>query len=76
MKGVMGNNGRKWISNTFNKNSMPIIISKERVNGNNPIETNKEVLLGCPLLPILFNIYTDRVIKDWQQVIIQNIKKY
>jgi hypothetical protein len=47
-----------------------IIIS---INGNIPVETNEEVIEGCPLLHALFNIYNDRVIKDWQQVIKQNI---
>jgi hypothetical protein len=36
-----------------------IIVRKDRVNGNTPIEINKEVGQGCPLSPILFNIYTD-----------------
>jgi hypothetical protein len=38
-----------------------------------PIEINKVVRLVCPLSPILFNIYVDKVIKDWLQVIDQNI---
>jgi hypothetical protein len=53
--------------------NITIIISKDRVNGNTPIETNKEVLQGRPLLPMLFNIYTDKVTKYWQQVTKQNI---
>lgn len=28
---------------------------------------------GCPLSPILFDTYVDRVVKDWLQVIKQNI---
>jgi hypothetical protein len=49
-----------------------IITRKARVNNNNtPI--NKGVRQGCPLLRILFNVYIDKVIKDWLQVIKQNI---
>jgi hypothetical protein len=38
-----------------------------------PIEINKGVRKKCSLSPILFNIYTDKVINDWLQVIKQNI---
>jgi hypothetical protein len=50
-----------------------IIIRKDRINGNTPIEINKWVRQGWPLSAILFNIYIDKVIKDWLQVIKQNI---
>jgi hypothetical protein len=40
-----------------------IIIRKERVNDNSPVEINKGVQLGCPLSPTLFNIYIDKVVK-------------
>jgi hypothetical protein len=33
-----------------------IIIRKGRIDGNTPIEVNKEDGQGCPLSPILFNI--------------------
>jgi hypothetical protein len=48
-----------------------IIIRKDRINGNTSIEINKGVRQGCPLALILFNIYIDKVIKDWLQVIKQ-----
>jgi hypothetical protein len=50
-----------------------IIIRKDRVNVNTPIETNKIIRQGCPLSPVLFNIYRDKVIKDWLQIIKQNV---
>jgi hypothetical protein len=50
-----------------------IIIRKGRINDNNSIEINKEVREGCPLSPVLFNIYIDKVIKDLLQVTKQNI---
>jgi retron-type reverse transcriptase len=50
-----------------------VIIGKDRVNGNNLIEINKVVRQGYPLSLILFNIYIDKVMKDWLQVIKQNM---
>jgi hypothetical protein len=50
-----------------------IIIRKDRANGNTPTEINRGVRQGCPLTAILFNIHTDKVIKDWLQEIKQNI---
>jgi NAD(P)H-hydrate repair Nnr-like enzyme with NAD(P)H-hydrate dehydratase domain len=37
------------------------------------IEINKGVQQGCPLSSVLFNIYIDRVITDWLQVMKQSI---
>jgi hypothetical protein len=39
-----------------------IIIRKDRVNDNTPTGVQN----GCPLLPVLFNIYTDKVIEYYQ----------
>jgi hypothetical protein len=37
-----------------------IIIRKDRINCNTPIEINKGAKQGCPLAPVLFNIYIDQ----------------
>jgi hypothetical protein len=42
---------------------------KCRTNDNNFTEVNKGVCQGCPLSPVLFNIYIDKVIKEWQHTI-------
>jgi hypothetical protein len=49
------------------------IMRKDRANGKAHIEIKEGFRQGCPLLSILFNIYIDRVIKDWLQVFKQNI---
>jgi retron-type reverse transcriptase len=49
------------------------VIRKDRTNDNNFIEINKGVYQGCPLSPVLFNIYIDKVIKEWQHMIKQNV---
>jgi hypothetical protein len=41
-----------------------IIIRKDKVNDNTPMEINKGIRQGCPLSLVLFNIYNDKVIKD------------
>jgi hypothetical protein len=38
-----------------------------------PTEIKKEVRQSCPLSPVLYNIYMDKVIKDWLKAIKQNI---
>jgi hypothetical protein len=50
-----------------------IIIRKDKINDNTLIEINKGVRHGCPFALILFNIYIDKVIKDWLQVTKPNI---
>jgi hypothetical protein len=37
------------------------------------LAVNEGVREGCPLTPVLFNIYVVKVIIDWLQVIKQNI---
>jgi hypothetical protein len=71
----MGSNDRKGISYTFNKNSPKYVpkYNKEIVNGNTPIEINRGVRQECPLSPILFVIYIDKVIEDWLKVFEENI---
>jgi hypothetical protein len=48
-------------------------IRRDRVNSNTPTKINKGARQGHPLSPILFNIYIDKVITDWLQMIKQNI---
>jgi hypothetical protein len=50
-----------------------IVIRKDRTNDNNFTEINKGVRQGCPLSRVLFNIYIDKVIKEWQHMIKQNV---
>jgi hypothetical protein len=77
----MGNNDRKRISYNFSKNSPKQIpeyshnYKKWRVNKNAPAEFNKGVSYGFPSSLMLFNIYIGKVIKDWLQVIKQNVSE-
>jgi hypothetical protein len=48
-----------------------IIIKKEKVNDNTPTRINKGVLKGCPFLPVLFNIYTDKVSTIKQNILMK-----
>jgi hypothetical protein len=50
-----------------------IVIRKDTTNDSNFTEINKGVCQRCPLLPVLFNIYIDKVIKEWQHMIKQNV---
>jgi hypothetical protein len=50
-----------------------IIIRKDKVNDNTPIEIIKGVQQECPLSLVLLNIYIAKISKDSLQVIKQNI---
>jgi hypothetical protein len=50
-----------------------IVIRKDRTNDNSFVEINKAVRQDCPLSPVLFNIYIDKVITEWQHMIKQNV---
>jgi hypothetical protein len=39
-----------------------------------PIIINKGASQGCGLSPSLFNIYIDRIVKDWKQAITNGIQ--
>jgi hypothetical protein len=41
---------------------------------NKEIHINRGVKQGCPMFPILFNIFIDEVIRQWQDVLIKDFK--
>jgi hypothetical protein len=69
----MGNNERipahlKRIVQSMYQNTATVTI-KDRTNDNNFTVVRQ----GCPLSPVLFNIYIDKVIKELQHMIKQSV---
>jgi len=61
----------KAIVDIYTQNKILIKFNKKL---SKPVEINKEINKGCPLLTTLFNIYLDEIITKWQKRDITRIK--